>query len=148
MHTIHTVDSDDTTVTRECSCGWVTIGTIPEPTHHTPLAEREATHLAEVAKIENGSVWFEIPAIHSYRLHLRRRALDQTPNTVVITAVWMGGSREAITWPWDADGLATAQWWINQQRYNRDHRYQRQTVWSHSGFPVGDDELAVHADAR
>jgi hypothetical protein len=138
MHTITTVETTDTTVTRECSCGWVTIGTLPEPDHHTPLTQREAEHLREAAAIEDGSVWNEIPTGHSYELYLRRRPQDRTPNHVVIAAVWMGGSREVLIWPWTADGLARAQQWCDQHH----------VIWRRTGYPVQPGSLAAHADAR
>lgn len=141
MHEITTVESTDTEITRECACGWVTIGTIPEPDFHTPLADREAKHLEEAAKIDDQTVWDEIPYRHSYQLHLRRRLRDQTPNQVVVTAIWMGGSREVLNWPWNSKGLAYAQSWCNQMAYEKNP-----VVWATTGFPVERDSLRVHAD--
>jgi hypothetical protein len=134
VHTITTVDATDTELTRECSCGWVTIGTVPEPAHHTPLTQREADHLREVAHIADGSVWREIPERHGYELFLRRRLRTGEPNHVVITAVWLGGSREVLIWPWTPEGLAAAQQWCDQH-YTR---------WQTTGFPVEPDSLARH----
>lgn len=141
-HNITTVDEPPGRVVRECSCGWVTIGDIPEPAHHTPLAQREQDHLAEVAAIADGSVWKDIPPVHSYELHLRRRLRDGTPNQIVITAVWTGASRELSVDRWDSDGLASAQAWCDQKR-----REGRRVVWAHNQFPVEPRSLAVHADA-
>lgn len=138
-HNITTVEATADSVTRECECGWVTIGTIPEPDHHTPLAHREADHLAEMAKIEDGSIWNDIPAHHSYELFLRRRLADQTPNHVVVNAVWMGGSQAVLIWPWNAAGLADAQEWCDNHH----------VTWARSrlggGHPVQPGSLAAHA---
>lgn len=114
-HVITTVEETATALTRECSCGWVTIGDIPEPAHHTPLAQREAEHLTEMAKIADGSIWAEVPDRHTYELFLRRRPRDQSPNHVVVRAVWLGGFQEVLIWPWNAAGLAEAQTWCDQR---------------------------------
>ncbi len=135
-HVFTTVESTDTTVTRECSCGWATTGTVPEPDWHTPLARREADHVAKAAKIADGTVWDEIPERRYYRLHLRRRMRDQARNHVVVTADWGSGSREVLIWPWTAEGLAEAQKWCDEHP----------TCWT-TGHPVGPGSLARHADA-
>lgn len=142
LHIIETVEESTTDgvtqITRECTCGWVTIGTVPEPDFHTPLAEREAAHLVEAGKIEDQSIWNEVPAGHSYWLHLRRRLRDQTPNQVVITAVWTGGSQTVHIWRWDVQGLALAQRFCDER--------PNQVVWATSRFPVERGSLAVHAE--
>jgi len=138
VHIITTVESTPTSITRECSCGWITIGTIPEPDYHTPLVQRETDHLDEVAKLADGRVWGEIPGRHSYELFLRRRLRTGEPNEVVVRAVWLGGFREVLIWPWTAQGLAEAQQWCDQHY----------TLWSTTGFPVQPDSLARHIEAR
>jgi hypothetical protein len=130
-HTITTVESTPTSITRECSCGWLTIGTLPKPDHHTPLEQREADHFREVAQIEDGTVWDEVPANHTYELFLRRRLSDRTPNHVVVRAVWWGGFREVAVWPWDAAGLAAAQDWVDRHGAR----------WVHDGSAVRPGEL-------
>lgn len=135
-HEITTVEDTGSEVTRECSCGWVTIGTVPEPDHHTPLAEREQTHLDKAAKVADGTVWDEVPDGHSYQLHLRRRLRGQTPNQVVITAVWMGGAREVLWFPWTVQGLRDAGTWLDANGG---------ATWAHSGSPVVTADLGVHA---
>lgn len=135
-HVIETVESSNTEVVRECRCGWVTVGTIPEPSHHTPLAEREAKHLEEAAKIADGTVWNEVPAGYSLRLHLRRRLRDHTPNEVVITAVWLGGSREVELFPWTFAGLAEAASWLDARGG---------ATWEHNGARVDTTELTRYA---
>lgn len=133
-HTISTVADTGDTITRECSCGWWTIGTVPEPDYHTPLAQREADHLAEMAKLVDGSIMQEVPPGHEYRLYFRYRASDHSRNHVVINAVWTGGFREVELWRWDSAGLAEAQAWCDQ----------RHVVWQHSGFPVQPGQLLTH----
>lgn len=136
-HTIETVESESTaeSVKRECSCGWATIGTVPEPAHHTPLAQREQDHLDEVAKIADGTVWDEIPERHSYQLSLRRHPRSRTPNKVVIIAVWSGGSQGVLIWPWNDEGLAAAQEWCDE----------RPTVWP-DGSAIRPGSLAHYAE--
>lgn len=134
-HAITAIDADETTITWECSCGWLTIETIDAPDYHTPIEQRKDDHLREAAAMEDGSVWNEIPPHHEYRLHLRRRLSDGTPNHVVLTAVWGGGFREVMNWSWTAGGLAAAQAWCDTHP----------TTWLRTGFPVTRDSLAVHA---
>ena len=133
-HVVATVEDTGTQVVRECSCGWVTFGDIPEPAHHTPLAEREQEHLNEMAALADGTVWNEVPASHSYELILRRRLRDKTPNHVAIWAIWLGGFREVELWRWDAAGLAEAQQWCDQHY----------VIWRSSGSPVQPGELLRH----
>ena len=142
-HQITTLAENAASIRRECSCGWWTFGAIPEPDLHTPLAEREAAHLLEARRIEDGSIWQLVPERHSYELFLRRRASNRKPNQVVIRAVWMGGFQEVLIWPWDADGLALAQEWCNSHRVT----WMADKSWLWSGALVGPDELARHADA-
>lgn len=134
MHVITTVEETATSVTRECSCGWGTVGDLPNPTHHTPLAEREAKHLLDRARIEDGTIFDLIPASHEYWLHLRRR-VNGEPNEIAITAVWVGGSQEVLIWPWTADGLAKAQKWCDKYR----------VCWSNTSIRVQPHQLAAHA---
>jgi hypothetical protein len=133
---MHIITTTEMTVTRECWCGWITTGTVPEPDHHTPLAQREADHRRERAQIEDGTVWSTIPPERRYELYLRRRYRDQTPNEVVINAVWMGGSREVLIWPWTKAGLAQAQAWCDEHH----------VTWATSHRPVRPDELARYVD--
>ena len=113
-HVITTVEASDSEIVRECWCGWVTVGSIPEPPHHIPLPKREQDHLAEAARIADGSIWQVVPRRHSYELFLRRRLRDQTPNQVVVRAVWIGGFQDVLIWPWTPEGLAEAQAWCDQ----------------------------------
>lgn len=145
MHTFTTIDSTTTgtttKITRDCSCGgWWTIATIPEPAHHTPLAEREAAHLREIQQIADGSVWRELPDRHRFELHLRRHVRDQTPHRVVITAVWTGGSRDVLVWPWTDEGLAAAQEWCDTHLtfWPRDE-------WTSDHHRVEPNSLAAYA---
>lgn len=138
-HGWSTVKVTATRIWRECQCGHATFGDIPEPAHHTPLADREAVHLAEMAAIADGSVWDQIPASHSFELVLRRRCLGQEPADVAVFAVWMGGSRLVLSWPWTSEGLAEAQAWCDNQANTRH------VLWSRSGTPVRPGDLAKHA---
>jgi hypothetical protein len=139
-HTITTVEESGNSVVRECACGWVTVGEIPEPAHHTPLAVREQTHFDEVAKIADGTVWDEVPDRYTLTVALRRRLRGQAPNDVVINAVWLGDFRTVALFPWTPDGLGEAATWIDAHGG---------AVWSENGRLTGSpvDTAALHRHA-
>jgi hypothetical protein len=137
MHEITIIKSNADTRTWECTCGWLTIETINAPDYHTPIEVRKADHLREVAAIDDGSVYTEIPPNHQYQLFLRRRLSTGKPNHIVLIAVWMGGWREVWNWPWDEKGLGLAQAFCDRTP----------TTWQRTGYPVTRGSLAIHASA-
>lgn len=121
-------------IVRECACGASTVAVIPEPAHHVPWADREAKHLREAAAIADGSVWHGVPAVHSYRLLIRRRRHTPNPDEIVVSALWPDGFRDVLTWTADTAGIAHAQAWCDQHPTSwlerRDHS------------PIGPNDLA------
>jgi hypothetical protein len=148
-HVWATYETTGTEITWTCTCGWVTIETIPAPSHHIPVAQRKADHIREATDIDERTAarrWMlgdtcgcpdDVPTRHDHRLTFVRPPSGHHQR-LILTACWTGGFKTIYRWRCDPGGLTDAQAFCDKFP----------TIWERkhlNHWPVKPGELAQYA---